>query len=57
MRTEKELLKIREAFSFAMLDLLDVYDELLETYTVWIAPEPSVNDLLKNEVESNASNK
>ena len=53
MRTEKELLKIREAFSFAMLDLLDVYDELLETYTVWIAPEPSVNDLLKNEKESN----
>ena len=57
MRTEKELLKIREAFSFAMLDLLDVYDELLETDRVWVAPEPTANDLLKNEVESNASNK
>lgn len=53
MRTEKELLKIREAFSFAMLDLLDVYDELLETDRVWVAPEPTANDLLKNEVEAN----
>lgn len=53
MRTEKELLKIREAFSFAMLDLLDVYDELLETDRVWVAPEPSVNDLAKSQDESN----
>jgi len=54
MRTEKELLKIREAFSFAMLDLLDVYDELLETERIWVAPEPTVNDVTKNEEESNA---
>jgi hypothetical protein len=54
MRTEKELLKIKEAFALAMLDLLDVYDELLATGRVWVAPEPTANDLLKNEEESNA---
>jgi hypothetical protein len=53
MRTREELLKIKEAFAFAMLDLLDVYDELLATGRVWVADEPSVNDMAKNEVESN----
>jgi hypothetical protein len=54
VRTQEELLKIKEAFAYAMLDLLDVYDELLATGRVWVAPEPTVNDLLKNEEESNA---
>ena len=54
MRTREELFKIKEAFAYAMLDLLDVYDELLATGRVWVAPEPSVNDLLKNDEESNA---
>lgn len=54
MRTYEELAKIKEAFAYAMLDLLDVYDELLATGRVWIAPEPTLNDLLKNEEESNA---
>lgn len=53
MRTREELMKIKEAFALAMLDLLDVYDELLTTDRVWIAPEPTVNDLLKSEAESN----
>jgi len=53
MRTREELLKIKEAFAFAMLDLLDVYDELLATGRVWVADEPTVNDLAKNEDESN----
>ena len=46
-------MKIKEAFAFAMLDMLDVYDELLATGRVWIADEPTVNDLAKNEEESN----
>ena len=54
MRTQAELLKIKEAFAYAMLDLLDVYDELLATDRVWVAPEPTVNDLLKNDEEANA---
>jgi hypothetical protein len=68
MRTREELLKIKEAFAFAMLDLLDVYDELLATGRVWVADEmydniiskivesskPTVNDIAKNEEESNA---
>ena len=54
MRTREELMKIKEAFAYAMLDLLDVYDELLTTGRVWAAPEPTINDLLKNEEESNA---
>jgi hypothetical protein len=53
MRTREELMKIKEAFAFAMLDLLDVYDELLATGRVWVADEPTVNDLAKNEEESN----
>jgi hypothetical protein len=53
MRTQQELMKIKEAFAYAMLDLLDVYDELLATGRVWVAPEPTVNDLLKSEAESN----
>ena len=54
MRTKEELLQIKEAFAYAMLDLLDVYDELLVTGRVWAAPEPTINDLLKNDEESNA---
>jgi hypothetical protein len=68
MRTREELLKIKEAFAYAMLDLLDVYDELLATGRVYVADEmfdniisktvqasePTVNDLLKNDEESNA---
>lgn len=54
MRTTEELLKIKEAFAYAMIDLLDVYDELLATGRVYVAPEPTINDLLKNEEESNA---
>lgn len=53
MRTYEELAKIKEAFALSMLDLLDVYDELLTTSRVWVAPEPALNDLLKNEQESN----
>jgi hypothetical protein len=54
MRTREELLKIKEAFAYAMLDLLDVYDELIATGRVYVAPEPTINDLLKNDEESNA---
>jgi len=56
MRTREELMKIKEAFALAMLDLLDVYDELLATGRVWVIDdynEPTVNDLAKNEEESN----
>jgi hypothetical protein len=53
MRSREELLKIKEAFAFAMLDLLDVYDELLATGRVWVVDEPTVNDVTKNEEESN----
>lgn len=52
MRTTEELLKIKEAFAYAMLDLLDVYDELIATGRVYVAPEPTINDLLKNQEES-----
>jgi hypothetical protein len=54
MRTREELMKIKEAFAFAMLDLLDVYDELLATGRIYVVDEPTVNDLAKNEEESNA---
>jgi len=54
MRTREELLKIKEAFAYAMIDMLDVYDELLATGRVWVANEPTVNDLAKNQEESNA---
>ena len=54
MRTKEELFKIKEAFAYAMIDMLDVYDELLATGRVWVVDEPSVNDLLKNDEESNA---
>jgi len=56
MRSREELLKIKEAFAFAMLDLLDVYDELLATGRIYLVDdinEPTVNDLAKNEEESN----
>ena len=54
MRSREELLKIKEAFAFAMLDLLDVYDELLATSRIYVADEPTVNDLAKNQDETNA---
>ena len=57
MRSQSELMKIKEAFALAMLDLLDVYDELLATGRIYVADdsdEPTVNDLAKNQEESNA---
>jgi hypothetical protein len=51
MRSREELLKIKEAFAYAMIDLLDVYDELLATGRVYV-DEPTINDLLKNDEES-----
>lgn len=51
MRTAKELHKIKEAFAYAMLDMLDVYDELIAQVEHWAAPEPTINDLLKSEAE------
>ena len=55
-RTKEELLQIKEAFAYAMLDMLNVYDELINNTPrkLWQAPEPTVNDLLKNEEETNA---
>ena len=56
MRSREELLKIKEAFAYAMMDMLDVYDELIGNTPrkLWVTPEPTVNDLVKNEEESNA---
>ena len=56
MRSREELLKIKEAFAYAMMDMLDVYDELIGNTPrkLWVQPEPTVNDLVKNEEESNA---
>ena len=56
MRSREELLKIKEAFAYAMMDMLDVYDELISNTPrkLWVQPEPTVNDLAKNEEESNA---
>ena len=56
MRSREELLKIKEAFAYAMMDMLDVYDELIGNTPrkLWVQPEPTVNDLVKNEKESNA---
>jgi hypothetical protein len=54
MRSREELLKIKEAFAYAMLDMLDVFDELIATGRVYVADEPTVNDLVKNQDESNA---
>jgi hypothetical protein len=50
----EELLKIKEAFAYAMMDMLDVYDELLATGRIYVEDEPTVNDLAKNQDESNA---
>jgi hypothetical protein len=58
MRSREELLKIKEAFAYAVMDMLDVYDELIGNTPrkLWHGeqPEPTVNDLAKNEKESNA---
>ena len=56
MRTREELMKIKEAFAYAMMDMLDVYDELIATGRVYVEDEPTVNDLAKNQDESNAYN-
>lgn len=53
MRTREELLKIKEAFAYAMIDMLDVFDELIATGRVYVEDEPTVNDLAKNQEESN----
>ena len=57
MRTAKELHKIKEAFALATMDMLDVFDELLETGRMWVEYEPednpTINDLVKNLEESN----
>ena len=54
MRTREELMKIKEAFAYAMMDMLDVYDELLATGRIYVEDEPTVNDIAKNQDESNA---
>jgi hypothetical protein len=54
MRTEQELLKIKEAFALSTMDMLDVFDELLATGRLYVNDEPTVNDLAKNQNESNA---
>ena len=55
MRSREELLKIKEAFAYAMMDMLDVYDELISNTPrkLWQAPEPTINDIIKSEEESN----
>ena len=53
MRTTEELLKIKEAFAYAVMDMLDVFDELIATGRVYVAPEPTINDIIKNDEESN----
>lgn len=53
MRSREELLKIKEAFAYAVMDMLDVFDELIATGRIYVADEPTINDLVKNEVESN----
>ena len=53
MRTREELLKIKEAFAYAMIDILDVFDELIATGRIYVEDEPTVNDLAKNQDESN----
>ena len=52
MRTREELLKIKEAFAYAMIDMLDVFDELIATGRVYVEDEPTINDLAKSEAES-----
>lgn len=54
MRTEQELLKIKEAFALSTMDMLDMFDELLATGRLYVNYEPTVNDLAKNQEESNA---
>jgi len=54
MRSREELLKIKEAFAYAMMDMLDVYDEFIGNTPrkLWQGQVPTVNDLAKNEEES-----
>jgi hypothetical protein len=54
MKTREELLKIKEAFAYAMIDMLDVLDEMIATGRVSIDLEPTINDLQKNDEETNA---
>jgi hypothetical protein len=53
MRSREELLKIKEAFAYAVMDMLDVFDELIATGRVYVADEPTINDLAKNQDEFN----
>ena len=66
MRTREQLLQIKEEFSHAILNMIDVYDELIKMTEFQESDEsieyegdklPTVNDLAKNQDESNASNK
>lgn len=53
MRTYEELSKIKEAFSLATMDMLDVFDELMVTGRMYVEDVPTVNDLIKNQEENN----
>jgi len=53
MRSREELLKIKEAFAYAVMDMLDVFDELIATGRIYVADEPTINDIAKNQDESN----
>ena len=53
MRSREELLKIKEAFAYTVMDMLDVFDELIATGRIYVADEPTINDLAKNQDESN----
>jgi hypothetical protein len=57
MRSREELLKIKEAFAYAVMDMLDVYDELIGNTPrkLWQGEQPTVNDVVKNDEESNAT--
>jgi hypothetical protein len=48
MRTREELMKIKEAFAYAMMDMLDVYDELLATGRIYVEDEPTVTNRQKS---------
>ena len=61
MRTREQLIKIKEELSYAILNMIDVYDELIKMTEFQKSDEsieyegdklPTVNDLAKNEEES-----
>ena len=62
MRTREQLLQIKEEFSHAILNMIDVYDELIKMTEFQESDEsieyegdklPTVNDLAKSQDESN----